>query len=843
MNKVFSTTLDSAQVFGDQHSVIETSILIPQSQVSGQYAVHICFGEQRLISHCEVLNKWPCGSVKWLKITYINTPRANETTANQTLNCNIYDLSACPSNANNAGQQARPDKQILNIVTNKNNTTFCIQHNDKHIECSWSLHDLNGSILSIDSCLTTSSLKYADDGNVFATCIDTQATLKTLTGKTILFHATYYIYHHAELIDIQACLHNPDASLHQQGRWDLGDPHSFVFSSFQFDALFSDATDIMVATDSDDSLRVNHDDVYEIYQHASGGQNWNSPVHVDASNKVPMVCNGYVETVNKNQRQVGNRASPKIDILFDDSCCQLVPKQFWQKFPSALTLLDKKASLYFLPKLNYFHELQAGEKTSCHLQFNFANNRFAGNSRTLPINREDAVAFSFNHATECFSGIINAALQGPNSFFAKREQIDEYGWRNFGDLYADHETAYHQGPELFVSHYNNQYDAIFGFLKQYLISGNHKWFELADDLAKHVKDIDIYHTTQDKAEYNGGLFWHTDHYLPAFTSTHRSYSKFQDSNAYQDHAGGGGPGGQHCYTTGLMLHYLLTGNETSKQAVLTLSNWIKHFYEGTNTCLELLLAFKNRDLTGTKNHFSGQYPLDRGTANYIVALLDSFELTQERHYVKQVENIITHTIHPTENVDLRNLSDVESTWFYTVFLQAVCRYLLLKQQLKEYDEMFYYARDSLLNFANWMVDNEYMYLDKPTILEYPNDTWTAQDLRKASIFAAASYFSPQDNEIYLAKARYFETEVASRLNHSETKTYTRIMILVLQNCGQVDFYANLARQTQLQDVTQDWPAPSYANRGLYSSFVKILAKRLLGLSLKAEIHWLKKRLS
>ncbi|MFQ3198184.1 MAG: hypothetical protein ACI81A_001905 [Paraglaciecola sp.] len=41
-------------------------------------------------------------------------------------------------------------------------------------------------------------------------------------------------------------------------------------------------------------------------------------------------------------------------------------------------------------------------------------------------------------------------------------------------------------------------------------------------------------------EYNGGLFWHTDHYLQAFTSSHRSYSKSQASDAYQDHAGGGG---------------------------------------------------------------------------------------------------------------------------------------------------------------------------------------------------------------------------------------------------------------------------------------------------------------
>ena len=45
-----------------------------------------------------------------------------------------------------------------------------------------------------------------------------------------------------------------------------------------------------------------------------------------------------------------------------------------------------------------------------------------------------------------------------------------------------------------------------------------------NELANHVVDIDIYHTTRDKAAYCGGLFWFTDHYLDAATSTHRTYS-------------------------------------------------------------------------------------------------------------------------------------------------------------------------------------------------------------------------------------------------------------------------------------------------------------------------------
>ena len=55
-----------------------------------------------------------------------------------------------------------------------------------------------------------------------------------------------------------------------------------------------------------------------------------------------------------------------------------------------------------------------------------------------------------------------------------------------------------------------------------------------DELAGHVTDIDIYHTSRDRAAYNGGYFWHTQHYQPAGTATHRAYSSARGSS-------GGGP--------------------------------------------------------------------------------------------------------------------------------------------------------------------------------------------------------------------------------------------------------------------------------------------------------------
>ena len=128
--------------------------------------------------------------------------------------------------------------------------------------------------------------------------------------------------------------------------------------------------------------------------------------------------------------------------------------------------------------------------------------------------------------------------------------IDEYGWRHFGEIYADHEAVDRAG---LVSHYNNQYDAIAGLASRFMQTGDARWWSAMCELAAHVTDIDLYHTTDDRAAYNGGYFWHTQHYVAAGTATHRSYSRLAVSS-------GGGPSSEHNYTTGLLLHHFLTGS-------------------------------------------------------------------------------------------------------------------------------------------------------------------------------------------------------------------------------------------------------------------------------------------
>jgi hypothetical protein len=190
-----------------------------------------------------------------------------------------------------------------------------------------------------------------------------------------------------------------------------------------------------------------------------------------------------------------------------------------------------------------------------------------------------------------------------------------------------------------------------------------------------------------------------------------------------------------------------------------------------------------------RNIFTNQYPLDRGTGNNINVLLDCFKITQQQAYLRQVEYVILNTISSTDDISKRHFDNIEETWFYTVFLQAVAEYLYLMSQGISANSnntpstASYRALRSVkaafIHYANWMAENETYYLANKAVLEYPNDTWTGQDLRKIKILLCAYEIS--ENNSTLQKANELIDFVYPTLLASEEKIYTRIQALIMQN--------------------------------------------------------------
>lgn len=663
-------------------------------------------------------------------------------------------------------------------------------------------------------------------------------------------------------------VHNPSPAAHEGSTWDLGDANSVYIEKLCLTLVNENANSALLDLEHDGTQQQHTVNTsgrsITLAQYGSGGENWDSPVHWNEHKQSTVIQQGFELTDDNGELLAkGLRAAPIVRIDTTDQQFSLILQDFWQNFPATLTLEPTQACFELFPQLT---ELQGGESKTWSFLISPTNvlesQQFSACRSRLPLTRVLPEYLNkcgvlphilFDQTNSFLPENIHAAARGEHSFFAKREVIDEYGWRNYGDLYADHETTEAKDDAIFVSHYNNQYDPIFGLTYQYIESGEDKFLDLSSALNRHVQDIDIYDTDGDKPEFNGGLMWHTDHYLRAETCTHRSNSKHHQY-AYDGFLGGGGPGGQHGYTTGLCLQYQLFGDKQAAKKVTQLCNWIRCFYNGGETLLHRTFRYLTIDLKtntetniGIKEH-GYRYPLDRGTGNFVVALLDSYELDGNQDLLDEAAMVIKNTTHPLEDLSTRHLGNVEISWFYTVFLQSVIRFLFTKESAKQIDEDYWYARDCLINFGEWMLEHESFYLDKPDELEFPNDTWCAQEIRKANVLFHCYCFGSSRNDRFLERANEFFTYIHDRLSKSDERYFTRIQALIMQNQGvyqqfclqqhkRQDFYSNVEYQSQ------DWPpVPVFSRIGLTLEYIKDMFKLLPKLSISKEIHWLKVRL-
>jgi hypothetical protein len=294
----------------------------------------------------------------------------------------------------------------------------------------------------------------------------------------------------------------------------------------------------------------------------------------------------------------------------------------------------------------------------------------------------------------------------------------------------------------------------------------------------------------------------------------------------------------------------MSGDEVYRDTALQIIDWIGRVLEGSGTVIERIFQFKSKEIPIIKRLLAGEtvqrykFPFTRGTGNYITSLIDAYNLTGDRQYILNIERVMRQSIHPRDDISLRNLGDTEGTWSYLIYLQAVCKYLQLKTSINEFDNACLYARDSLLHYTDWMLQHESPFLEKPENLEYPNHTWAAQDLRKANLFYAASLYSEEKKNEYLEAARYYVNYVADTLKNEETRYFARILILLMQNDTHesgLDFEA--ARPIRnLRDSHGDSRAPIYSVTGIAARFIRDLLVRMLRLSIKNEKRWLSFRM-
>ncbi len=676
------------------------------------------------------------------------------------------------------------------------------------------------------------------------------------------FSCRLHFYANSSRVELAFTLHNPQPAHHTGGFWDLGDPGSFFFRELALTLpMQPGGCDTVSCTpepgDAPAVYRAGEGPLC-IYQASSGGRHWQSPLHRNLHGDLPLNRCGYQMRQQQRLLREGRRATPVVWCGSNSRGVAAALPYFWQEFPKALTVDTANIRLFLFPAcFGDLYELQGGEQKATLIRLDFCASPDQLAWAADPLHTQAAPEV-YRHSgvlqnlpsTETATDLLDLFLEGPEQLRDKRELIDEYGWRNFGDVYADHEAVYHTGSEPFISHYSNQYDLCAGLFRKGFASGNPLWSTLAEDLARHVLDIDLYHTDQDRDEYNHGLFWHTDHYLPAGLATHRSYSREQ-LQGRNPATGGGGPGAEHCYSTGLLLHYLTTGNETCREAVIALADWCLNSLNGSPTLLASCRRGWNSLKRSTGPDASARpfhrYPLSRGTGNSIIACLDAFEAGGGHRYLDHAADLISGSLHPDDRIDQRGLEMPEDSWSYTVLLVAVAAFIDKKAELGSFDQAFCHARDCLLAYGSWMAQHEYPYLERPELLEYPNETWPAQDLRKCVVlYHAARYSQGAHQQILLEKARLLYQTAKEQLQQHPTSSFTRPLALMLQN-GWVGTVLNAplplqpaaAQQPRVSIATT---APVLSPSALFFRIGGDIAAALRRFSPAAELRWLCLRL-
>jgi hypothetical protein len=584
-------------------------------------------------------------------------------------------------------------------------------------------------------------------------------------------------------------LTNRRSATHPGGFWDLGDPGSvFVRDASLSLALAAGGEPTVISCSPEEGARWESPlSSVEVYQDSSGGENWQSRSHVNRHGVVPTAFRGYRMTANGDTR-AGHRGTPIVVMDSGPRRVAAALPAFWQNFPKSIEASGGTLTIRLFPRqYGDVHEIQGGEQKTTECFVSFGADGVTVDPlewcRVRPLWHADpawclatgAIPF-LSEVDPRHGALIRTAVEGADTFERKREVVDEYGWRHFGDVYGDHEAVRHQGPMPLVSHYNNQYDTIAGFLYQFTRSGDYRWGALMADLAAHVVNIDIYHTTRDRSAYNQGLFWHTYHYGDAGTSTHRTYPR-----ADRGRTGGGGPSADHNYTTGLMLCYFLTGNRAFRDTAINSAEYVLNIDDGRQTVLRWLSTAATGGATASADGGAYHGP-GRGPANSLNALIDGHRLSGDPRFLTKAEQLIRRVIHPEEDIADRHLDEPERRWFYTMFLQSLGKYLDYKEERGELDGMHAYARASLLHYARWMALNEYPYLEKPERLEFPTETWGAQEIRKSDAFYLAALHSPADERARLIErgAFFFRTAVET-LERSTTRTLARPVIVMLSS--------------------------------------------------------------
>ncbi|MFP4354883.1 MAG: hypothetical protein ACLFUJ_07130, partial [Phycisphaerae bacterium] len=478
-------------------------------QVREENRLRLCQEGKSLVLQQRVLDRWPDGSARWVLLDWISPPGQVE-----------VSLSS-PTERTVPEHVLQVKERADGVVVDTGCAEFCVS-TGTNIPFASVQQQETTLLASGGSAIRTTdqqgrvhqavadSVRVLEQGPVRAAVLLEGALAPALDNR-LLFACELHFFAGRPEVEIRLSVHNSNPASHPGGMWDLGQEGSVFLQEVAvvFDLQCGNQAVVQLSPEPDASLVEGQ--TVELYQDSSGGENWDSTCHVNRDNTVPLQFRGYRLHVDQDESK-GLRATPTMVVRQPGRCLAVTMEHFWQNFPKALSWDGQNLSVGLWPgQFADLHELQGGERkthvfmVSLGDELELEDLNWARSPARAAIDPDWVAATGVipyllpekQDPHEQYKQLVWAALDGEDTFLAKRERVDEYGWRHFGDMYADHEAVYYDGPDELVSHYNNQYDGIWGLGVQFLRSGDIRWFEQMQELAMHVSDIDIYHTDGD----------------------------------------------------------------------------------------------------------------------------------------------------------------------------------------------------------------------------------------------------------------------------------------------------------------------------------------------------------
>lgn len=545
-------------------------------------------------------------------------------------------------------------------------------------------------------------------------------------------------------------LHNPAAQAHPGNTWDLGTGGSVFMEDLSLALQLSEGSwtsRLGFAADQPPLAAT------KLYQDSSGGPNWRSANHVNRNLQVPVSFRGYRVYRGTEQIAEGERAEGWLQARTNEGGIAVAVREFWQNFPKALALDDDTLRVGLWPaEFADVHELLGGEQKTHELLYVFHGpetddqtvvRRLQAFQHPLYAMPEPAAVL----ATRVFSptapldrtlcgamestcdSFVDPVGERRQSVIGRWEDIDEFGWRHFGDTFADNESAppemKRDYPDHFVggqpiSHFGNEYDVAYCVMLQGLRRQDPRWMWLADVLCRHYADICIYHTDADgAAAYAHGPFTHTTHDTAALRSTHRMYPS--ETERYGLQYASGGPNAGHCYVASLAQHYYLTGDRVSRDAFLEVADWTVKSPWFT----EMMMGDQ------------------RGIGNFLTTHVYAYAMTGDRRYYDAALAMVEYVQEPFSGLG------------GTLCAKALGRFLDLKLENGELDADYERARAKLLQFGD-------LYLTLPD--DEPR-RWLEQACFYAEVLFTCYLHAPADDprrEQYFARGQAIMDATSSR---------------------------------------------------------------------------------